>query len=230
MDAAEETPQEREYREKREGVQKAIALLEKSTGFPKSQIRIHEQERAFKRNRTVASERLSEPRLKESLKLLDIHCKNYLPLVVDIDSEKAYANIVKDYVLPQVWDYFGGWEGGFLIDMVPPTPSFAAPGVIPLQLQRDRLQNRAQHWVVEGYKRLDLIARNKDATAGQHIVERRGYRTEVYAWMKRKNIETIAIASKRLAVSQSTLKSIMSSRGKARYGSKTLRRVLDEIS
>lgn len=60
-------------------------------------------------------------------------------------------------------------------------------------------------------------------------VTRKGYRAEIYEWMRRKNLETIEQASRKLNVSDSTLKSIMSSKGKARYSQKTLQAILDVI-
>jgi hypothetical protein len=168
MDTADEDSIERAWREKQEEqeqeVRKAFAILEKSLDFPSTQVRIHEQEQAFEQSKAgVLTERLSAQRLEESLRLLDIHCESYLLLVVDLESEKAFATVVADYVLPQVWSYFGG---GFPMEMIPPTPSFAAPGTIPLQLHRDKLRNRARHWVVEGYRRLAGITKAKPVQQG----------------------------------------------------------------
>ena len=59
--------------------------------------------------------------------------------------------------------------------------------------------------------------------------KRQGYRKEVQAWMKRKQIAKLDDAAKRLALSKSALKSIMSSRGKLRCGADTLGRILKEI-
>ena len=58
---------------------------------------------------------------------------------------------------------------------------------------------------------------------------RLGYREEVRRWMGRSNIQTVAAAARKLGVSATTLKSIMSSRGKVRYAEETLQRVLEVI-
>jgi hypothetical protein len=58
---------------------------------------------------------------------------------------------------------------------------------------------------------------------------RRGYRAEVRQWMLSKGLRTIPEAARRLAVGVDTLKSIMSSKGKRRYGDGTLRTVLKAI-
>jgi len=58
---------------------------------------------------------------------------------------------------------------------------------------------------------------------------RRGYRTEVRQWMAREGVRTVDIAAKRLCISRSALKSIMSKRGKRRYGSAVLTRILASI-
>lgn len=59
--------------------------------------------------------------------------------------------------------------------------------------------------------------------------KRKSYRTEVQQWMQQKNLETLEQASRRLGISHSTLKSIMSDKGKPRFGQATLERVLREI-
>jgi hypothetical protein len=59
--------------------------------------------------------------------------------------------------------------------------------------------------------------------------QRQGYRTEVKDWMKRNGIKTVAEASKRLSISETALKSMMSDRGKRRYSEETLARILDII-
>jgi hypothetical protein len=58
---------------------------------------------------------------------------------------------------------------------------------------------------------------------------RHGYRREIQQWMKRAQLNDLDQARRRLGISVSTLKSIMSDKGKARYGADTLERVLKEI-
>lgn len=47
--------------------------------------------------------------------------------------------------------------------------------------------------------------------------------------MKREDLEKVEYAARRLRLSKSALKSIMSSKGKLRYSQETLERVLKEI-
>jgi hypothetical protein len=68
-----------------------------------------------------------------------------------------------------------------------------------------------------------------DAKAAKGNRPRQGYRTEVRKWMKDKQVKTIEDAAKRLHIGSSTLKSIMTSRGKKRYGEQTLKDVLEKI-
>jgi hypothetical protein len=58
---------------------------------------------------------------------------------------------------------------------------------------------------------------------------RRGYRKEVRQWMALERLSTLDVAAKRLRISRSALKSIMSDRGKCRYGGATLDRVLETV-
>jgi len=55
---------------------------------------------------------------------------------------------------------------------------------------------------------------------------RQGYRREVMEWLRRTELENVEQAANKLGVSKSTLKSIMSSRGKIRYSADTLERIL----
>jgi hypothetical protein len=58
---------------------------------------------------------------------------------------------------------------------------------------------------------------------------RRGYRPEVLTYMAKNNIATQPMAARKLGVSLDILKSIMTNKGKPRYGQETLKRVLEEI-
>ena len=69
-------------------------------------------------------------------------------------------------------------------------------------------------------------AANADAKALAEPERRRSYRAEVRQWMARENVKTVAEAAKRLGISESTLKSIMSARGARRYSAETLNRIL----
>lgn len=59
--------------------------------------------------------------------------------------------------------------------------------------------------------------------------ERVGYRKEVLAWMTHQGFDSVEGAARRLGISKSALKSIMSDKGKTRYGADLLKRVLKEI-
>jgi lambda repressor-like predicted transcriptional regulator len=88
------------------------------------------------------------------------------------------------------------------------------------------LVGRGQYWHAMMMKQL----RESPPPGDQRQSERPpGCRAEIQAWMKRKGIENLDNAARRLGLSKSALKSIMSDRGKPRYGAETLKRVLDEI-
>jgi hypothetical protein len=89
------------------------------------------------------------------------------------------------------------------------------------------IKNRINHWFKESLRRL-VVTPGVSSTG--HQLGRRGYRNEVRAWMRGKGIDTIERAAARLAVSKDTLKSIMSSKGKPKYGPDTLKRIVDEIT
>ncbi len=72
-------------------------------------------------------------------------------------------------------------------------------------------------------------AANADAKVVTEPGPKRGYRAEVRQWMARENLRTVAEAARRMGISESTLKSIMSARGKRRYSQDTLNRILGII-
>jgi len=57
----------------------------------------------------------------------------------------------------------------------------------------------------------------------------RGYRLQIRAWMKDHDISSVKVAANRLAVSESVLKSIMTTKGKIRHSYETLQKVLKAI-
>jgi hypothetical protein len=76
---------------------------------------------------------------------------------------------------------------------------------------------------------LEVARRPLPVDATGDSTPRRGYRAEVRRWMESKELRTIPEAAKQLGISADTLKSIMTSKGKRRYGGSTLRRVLKNI-
>ncbi len=58
---------------------------------------------------------------------------------------------------------------------------------------------------------------------------RRGYRCEIRQWMKTKQLGSVKDAARKLGMSDSTLKSIMSDTGEKKYSDETLMRVLEQI-
>jgi hypothetical protein len=83
--------------------------------------------------------------------------------------------------------------------------------------------------MVEEEQRIDKSSDLLDRRAAGKNGERRSYRVELKAWMVRTGIANNDEAARRLSVSIDTLKSIMSNKGKPRYGQKTLASVLKKI-
>jgi hypothetical protein len=72
-------------------------------------------------------------------------------------------------------------------------------------------------------------AASEDVPSSPNFEQRKGYRIEIRKWMNDKGLTTIEQAAKKLTLSQSTLKSIMSNKGKRRFGKETLDNVLSKI-
>jgi len=217
----EEALAEQAAQERRESVKKAFELLEQNLEFHGARVRIDEREQEVEK--AIAREkpeRLSESRFDYCIRLLDIEGEEYLRLVVNLESHKAYATVIDDLVR-RIFIHFSGIP----IEVIPPTLPFA-PGPPPPEFQyRDKLLKRGRHWVIEGHRRL------ADLHSAEHRQPqtRKGYRSEIREWMQQKRITSVEKAAKRLAVSDSTLKSIMSDKGTIRYSAETLARILKEI-
>jgi transcriptional regulator with XRE-family HTH domain len=112
-----------------------------------------------------------------------------------------------------------------------------------LSVSQAHLTARSHHWKAQALKRAREaeggVQTNQQANPPPDPTEpvqiqpetkpRRGYRNEVQAWMRRKEIGNVEQAARRLGLSKSALKSIMSERGKPRYSEDTLARILKEI-
>lgn len=79
---------------------------------------------------------------------------------------------------------------------------------------------------------LTVAGKPEDESSGQDAgpaVTRRGYRSEIRAYMKKKELATNMQAARHFGVGVDTLKSIMSSKGKPRFSEGTLNGVLKKI-
>jgi hypothetical protein len=100
---------------------------------------------------------------------------------------------------------------------------FEASVIFCARLERSSLE---KNYAGRGGRSLGTEGRTSASIAE---TERRGYRTEVREWMAREGVATLEFAAKRLHISVSALKSVMSKRGKCRYGEATLAQILGTI-
>lgn len=152
----------------------------------------------------------SDARLDYALSQMDAWAGGYLPLVSTLADHDDYALLLKSYVR-KAWIIYRGISG---IEPFGPNR--------PLGL----IQERSMYWYKEGLRRL---APKPTGQPSEKITLRRGYRAEVRAWMRNEGIRSVKKAAKELAVSDSTLKSIMSNRGDVRYSPETLTEILEKI-
>jgi hypothetical protein len=157
----------------------------------------------------------SAARMESVLQLLDVRARGWVKLVTNIDVQNAFCLLLLDNIARTAWIEFAGCQ-------------------IEQSDQRDpkaqshwcEITARIEYWKVQGFRRLTSEKPETKATAPT----RRGYRDHIRGWMKLHGIRTIAIAAKRLGVSESTLKSIMTTKGEIRYSPDTLARILKETN
>ena len=163
--------------------QDAIALFEAHADYPSVQIEIHEAMAKMPRSRPLEN----AERLRSASECFDIYAHAFLRLVSDMPSQNAFIALLNEWADFTWFNYAGYGIEGVL--------QSGHPDV-------EMILERARHWKNEGYKRL--------AAAGSATAPRRGYRSHVRAWMEKTELKTVSQAAKRLGVSESTLKSIMS--------------------
>jgi hypothetical protein len=221
----EEQERDQQERLRQQQVKDAFALFKRHPKFPGVFVQIGDKGSELERVTPLAEmERLSEPRLEYFLKYLDIQGAGYLQLVDDLKLQEALEAIMDDFVRI-AWFQVSGMP----LDAVPFPLPFATPH--PVQVHLKRLMQRAIHWRMEGYRRLDSLGKETpkpDAETAHYPKTRVGYRSEVRAWMEGK-FSSVKAAATNLGVSESVLKSIMASKGKVKYSRETLDSVLKKI-
>ncbi len=208
------TPNDRRIlRQRQQLMSKALTFFaERPEEFARVQVEIDEAMSSVDQN-TRDPNKTNEQRLELLLQHLDIQARAYVQLVSNIPSQNAFITLLQDLVFSTWLSYAGYPIDGFLGSN---------------NEQVNAVLRRAAYWRAEGYKRV-APPQSQPPGDGSIVAPRRGYRPAVNAWMKRLGIENIPQAAKRLGVSESTLKSIMSEKGQVRYGKDTLASVLEKI-
>lgn len=151
--------------------------------------------------------RQGSERLKDILEILDVHADAYLPMISHGDSQKEYEKFLSGTRARALTVYIGIHPDLLFFDEQP-------EWVVAIN-------QRVRFWINEGYKR--LIATDKDDRTPPN---RPGYKDEIDEWMSREGLKNLEVAARRLAVSVDVLKSIRSSKGRARHSDDTLSDVL----
>jgi len=153
LDTPQEDLEERAHRLRHEAAQKGDELFQTNPDYSSALVYIHDREEIIENEASEAArERLTDERLEYLTRRLDARGEGFLRLVKDLDSEKAFAAVM-DNIMRALW-----WEfGGFPIEVVLVVPPFAQKQKPPTQLQAERFQRRALHWIMEGHRRIDAL-------------------------------------------------------------------------
>jgi len=210
--------EKRDEEERQKKLKEAAKLFKKHRAYPAARVQAAEEVEALRKNKPIDGlERFSEPLLEHVLEYTEIHARAYLVLVDNQEYLEAFA-IILDDLERRSWFQLSGLPMG----VIQPHTLFAEPK--PEQLKLRRILDQTRHWITEAYRRI---------SQGKADIEdkpsRRGYRSEVRAWMERRGVSSVKAAAKRLGVSDSVLKSIMSTKGKVKYSPETLDNVLRTI-
>lgn len=190
MELAQQRQKQRaeEEREREQKVKDANALFELRPGWSIARVTIYEEGQKLKENVTEEEKVLfSEPRLQYVIRFLDVWGKSYVSLVSDRESQKAFEALMYDMSMT-CWFQFSG------------LPPEMVPARHPIEDRRhpwtrfaDRIIERANHWAVEGLRRLNAAALS---TPSAPAPVRRGYRNEIRSWMNQKEITSVPQAAK----------------------------------
>jgi hypothetical protein len=191
---------------------RALARFKQQPEFPAAHLAAIEAIEKLREN-TVSKIPTPGPcpeRLEFAIKCLDIWASSLIPFVRDMADHDALRAILNSYERHAWIIYCGVLEF---------EPSASNQGF-------GDIKNRGTYWYKVGLKRLLPSGEPKSDSKAL----RRGYRTEIKAWMHGNGINTVEQAAKRVGFSKSTLKSIMSNRGAKRYSDETLKSILQQIS
>jgi hypothetical protein len=132
----------------------ALASLEGHAEFASVLVAVSTRTDSLDKNLTgTAKERLSEARLDNMLKRIDVCGKAYLRLVTNLESAKA-VNVILKKCLYEAWALFSGLH----IESVHPTPLFAESPTPLVCLQRDQMIERTKKWQVKAFRRVASLA------------------------------------------------------------------------
>jgi hypothetical protein len=191
----------------------AVEAFETFPEFPQAQLQIYA--RTARLLEEIARQALNtDSRMHLALLFLDCYAESYLTFVKDIQSQKSFGRLVTSAWFMSAEVYAGT----------------ALEHLFLLPQHYGTIQKRIAYWINEGFKRLASLGTPAPETAlAAQAGLRKGYRAEVRAWMKREGISSVQKAARKLATSESTLKSIMSNKGGVRYSSETLAAILEKI-
>lgn len=190
---------------------RAESILLKHPDLPSVMIEVGD---AFENQRLVhrlrSESRLTQERLKLAIEMFDVRARAFARLVNSMETQQAVATVLR-HCAQTAWFEFANY------------PFERADNKDPRVRQCwEQIADHVRHWELEGFRRLTSVP----PPAEREESVRRGYRSHVRRWMKASKISTVSEAARKLGISESTLKSIMSERGTVRYGAETLNEVL----
>jgi hypothetical protein len=150
----------------------------------------------------------SRERLKYAIDALDIWAGGYLKLISTLADHEDFVTILRSYER-KTWNVY---RGDVEIEPFGANPQLAI------------IQNRCLHWYKASLRQ--VASKSTPDLTTKPAAKRVGYRKHIRAWMKNEKLESVKAAAKKLAVSESTLKSIMSDKGELRCSEETLGNVL----
>lgn len=188
-----------------------LALAKNHPLTPSVLVEIHDRLKAGRFEKRLSKHSPQSPdRMKIALQALDVRANAFLKLVDNIDLQEFFITVLNE-IARTAWQEFAS----FPIEKA----NFESPDA---RRYRKMITDRTDHWQAEGFRRL----MPKTEPMRTRSDPKRGYRAHVRAWMKDNEITTTAAAAKHLGVSIDTLKSVMSSKGRARYSKDTLADIL----
>jgi hypothetical protein len=202
---------ERATSEKRKAFESAFNTIKQHPRYPSAQLRLIEGLEEIENTAMPGLPKLGLPspeRLDYAIREADIIASSYLELVTDRAFQEAYI-VLLEALERSAWIRYRG------IAEIEPF------GVGPALRE---IKQRLSHWYKESLRRLIAGVAAAPSSAPARI----GYRSHLKSWMKAKKLTSVRVAAKHLAISESTLKSIMSDKGDIRYGPDVLARILKD--
>jgi hypothetical protein len=145
----------------------AVKTLQSIPEFADVQVQVADGTEQIRKSMAAdAPNRGSDARMQHLVQMFNVYCGEYLRLVRDLETQKAYEIMLAEYFC-RAWEDFTG---------------FGFESVRPYGNKSEPLTDRIRYWTMEGYRKIASLSRKVEGTAGRQHPDRTGGTLNVRAF------------------------------------------------